>query len=151
MIKHYKLDKTFGPVGTIAGVTIFMVGIYVLFYSFAGIVLILLGAFVGFTGTVVHIDFDNRKVKLSTNLFGIFSVGHWIPISSVMRLGIKKTNLAWRTYSKGNRTLDTADKNYRIYLFESKKEVVPLFKAETLEKVNAEIEKLSFGLHIEKL
>ncbi len=128
-----------------------MVGIYVLFYSFAGIVLILLGAFVGFTGTVVHIDFDNRKVKLSTNLFGIFSVGHWIPISSEMRLGIKKTNLAWRTYSKGNRTLDTADKNYRIYLFESKKEVVPLFKAETLEEVNAEIEKLSLGLHIEKL
>ncbi|HNV52600.1 MAG TPA: hypothetical protein PKM28_06900, partial [Tenuifilaceae bacterium] len=147
----YKLDKTFGPVGTIAGVTIFMVGIYVLFYSFAGIALILLGAFVGFTGTLVHIDFDNRKLKLSTNLFGIFSVGNWIPISSGMKLGIKKTNLAWRTYSKGNRTLDTADKNYRIYLFESKKEVIPLFKAETLEKVNAEIEKLSLGLHIEKL
>lgn len=151
MIKYYKLDKTFGPVGTIAGVTIFMVGIYVLFYSFAGIALILLGTFVGFTGTAVYIDFDNRRVKLSTNLFGIFSVGHWFPISSGMRLGIKKTNLAWRTYSKGNRTLDAADKNYRVYLFESNKEVVPLFKAETLDEANAEIEKLSLGLHIEKL
>jgi hypothetical protein len=99
----------------------------------------------------VYIDFDKRRVKLSTTLFGIFSVGHWIPISSKMRLGIKKTNLAWRTYSKGNRTIDTADKNYRIYLFESNKEVVLLYKAATLEEAKVEIEKLSLDLQIEKL
>ncbi|MGE0088573.1 MAG: hypothetical protein AB7S50_03755 [Bacteroidales bacterium] len=150
-VQVYKLDKAFGPVGTIAGIIIFAAGIYTLFYSLVGVVLILLGAFVGFTGTKVYIDFEERKVKQTTSLFGIFNVGHWLSISSEMKLGIKKTNLAWRTYSRSNRTIESEGKNYGIYLYESKgKEIMPLYKAETQAEVNAEIENLSAKLRIEQ-
>lgn len=50
MITRNKLDKTFGPVGSLAGI----------FYSLTGLILVLIGAFVGFTSTMTLVDFVKR-------------------------------------------------------------------------------------------
>ena len=73
-----KLDKSFGPVGTSAGSLLFVVGMIVIFNSIYGLILVVLGAFVGFSSTGTIIDTEKRRIKFSNNLFGIFQTGKWI-------------------------------------------------------------------------
>ena len=72
-----KLDKTFGPVGSFAGIIILLFGIYACFYSWVGITTIVVGVFLAFTNTGTLIDFENRRLKFASNLFGFIPVGHW--------------------------------------------------------------------------
>jgi hypothetical protein len=53
MITRNKLDKTFGPVGSLAGIFLFI----------AGLIIVLIGAFVGFTSTMTLVDFVKRNFK----------------------------------------------------------------------------------------
>jgi len=113
------LEKSFGPVGTSAGVLMFIVGVIATFNSFYGLILVFWGAFIGFTSTSTLIDFDRRRVKFSNNFFGIIRIGNWINIESDMKIGIKKSNKVWRAYSMSNRTLDIESKDFRIILYDS--------------------------------
>ena len=129
MIKNNRLDKAFGPVGTSSGVILFIAGLILTCFYFSGFILILIGAFVGFTSTSTLIDFDKKRVKFSNNLFGIIKTGQWIQIEPAMKIGIKESNITWRAHSRGDRTLDIADKDFRIILFDSEnKEIMPLKK-----------------------
>jgi len=150
MIKYYKLDKTFGPVGTIAGVTLFIAGIITILYSLGGIVLIVLGAFIGFTSSGTYIDIENRRVKSITKLFGIIGVGKWINIDENSSIEIQKSDVVWRTYSKSNRTIDIADKYYYVILHKSRKDSVPLIRATSLTTANSEAQALIQKLGITK-
>lgn len=150
MLKYYKLDKTFGPVGTIAGTTIFIAGIITTFYSFGGIVLIVLGAFVGFTSSGTYIDFENRRVKNITKLFGILGVGKWISVDENSTIEIQKSNIVWRTYSRSNRTIDIADKYYYVILHQSRNYFVPLIKTTSLSIANSEAQALKQKLGVAK-
>ena len=93
MIKEYKLDKSFGPIGTIAGITIFVVGVALICFSISGLFLIIIGAFVGFSSTSTLIDSDSKKVRFCNNLFGIIKVGKWITIEPNMNIDIKKSRI----------------------------------------------------------
>jgi hypothetical protein len=151
MIKEYKLDKSFGPVGTIAGVTVFVVGIVLICFSISGLFLIAIGAFVGFSSTSTLIDSDNKKVRFCNNLFGIIKVGKWITIETNMSVGIKQSNRTWRAYSRGSRSVDITDKDFRIILFDSKGvQIIPLTKALTLESAKEEADLLSAQLGLKK-
>lgn len=144
MITINKLDKSFGPVGTIAGITTLIAGIALIFYSLSGFVLIVLGAFVGLTYTSTSIDYSNRRVKFSNNLFGVIGIGRWVNIESEMKIGIKRSNKTWRTYSRGNRTLDVSSQDFRIILYNSNiKELMPIKKTDSLDSANMQIEKFS--------
>ena len=59
MITVNRLDKAFGPVGTTAGISLFIAGLIISFFSFTGPILVLIGAFVGFTSTSTLIDHDS--------------------------------------------------------------------------------------------
>lgn len=151
MITNQKLDKLFGPIGVVAGITLFSAGIVLVYFSLSGLFLIILGAFVGFTSTSSLIDFEKKKVKLSTNWFGIISTGKWIDITIGMKLGIKKTKRTWRAYSRSNRTIDITDSDYRIILYNSDNiEIMPIMKTESLESAKKEVEELvnKLGLSI---
>ncbi|NOU19481.1 MAG: hypothetical protein HOO91_18150 [Bacteroidales bacterium] len=144
MTTNNKLDKSFGPIGMVAGITIFVTGIILVFFSLSGLFLIILGAFVGFSSTSTLIDFDKKRIKFSNNLFGIISVGKWLEISTDMKIGIKKSNKTWRTYSQGSRSLDISNQDFRIILYDSaNKQIMPVKKSETLDSAKIEIEKLS--------
>ena len=143
MITNNKLDKSFGPVGTTAGIVMFVVGIITIFSSFYGLILIVLGAFVGFTSTSTFIDFEQKRIKFSNNIFGFITTGKWIPDESTMKIGIEESNVTWSTFSRGNRSLDIEQKDFRILLFDSdNREILTLMKTDSMESAETEKERL---------
>lgn len=144
MIIKNKLDNAFGPVGTPAGIFIFGVGIVASFYSPGGLLLVIVGAFIGFTSTSALIDFERKRVKLRNDYFGIFRSGDWIDLKPGMKLGIKKVHKSWRAYSRGNRSLDVPERNYRIFLFDEKnKKIMPLMKTDSFHDATEKMDELS--------
>ena len=143
MITNNRLDKSFGPVGTWAGVFLFVVGLITTYTSFYGLILVLLGAFVGFTSSSTLIDFEKKRIKFSNNLFGIIQTGKWIHIDQNMKIGIQESNVTWRSYSRGNRTLDIADKDFRLILFDSEnQEIMQIKKTNSLDSAELESKEL---------
>ena len=92
-ITTYQLDKSFGPVGSSAGTFVFIAGIISLYFSFAGLVLILLGAFVGFSSSSTTLDFENRRIRFSNDYFGFMKSGKWISFEPEMKIGIRQSGL----------------------------------------------------------
>jgi len=149
MINNYKLDKSFGPVGTSAGIFLFAAGLILTYFSVLGVILILIGAFIGFTSTSTFIDFDKKRFKFSNNLFGIIRTGKWIDINAGMKVGIKKSNKIWRAYSRSNRSLDIADNSYRLVLFDvNGKEIIPIKKNDNLDSAKSDRDEISKQLGI---
>jgi hypothetical protein len=143
MITKNKLDKSFGPVGTTAGIIIFFAGVIETYFSLSGLILILIGALFGFTSTSTLIDSDKKRIKFSNDIFGIIKIGQWIGIEPGMKIGIKKSNLVWRAYSWTNRTLETTDNDYRLILFDSNnKKVMEIKKTGSFDSAKLEQEKL---------
>lgn len=149
MTTKNKLDKSFGPVGTSAGIFLFAAGLIITFFSLPGLILVLIGAFVGFTSTSTLIDFDKKRIRFSNNIFGIIPIGQWISIQTDMKIGIKKSNKVWRAYSRSNRTLDIANNDYRLILYDSKgKEIMPLQNSDNLDSAKLNLDKISKQLGI---
>ncbi len=144
-----KIEKAFGPTGTTAGIIIFIVGLGMMYYSFSALLLVVIGAFTGFTYTSTLVDFDKKQVRYTYNLFGMWPMGKWIPVEPGMQLGMKKSHNVWRTYSRGNQTLDIPDRDYRIILFDNKgREIIPLKKAATPDAAKMEMKEISTRLGI---
>lgn len=140
MIINNKMDQSFGHVGTSAGIFLFIAGIVISYFSLAGIMLVIIGAFVGFTNSSTLVDFDQKKVKFSNTLFGFIPTGQWIAVDESMKIGIKRSHKSWRAYSRSNRTLDTSSKDYRIMLFDKKgKEIMPIKKYSTIESAKTDL------------
>lgn len=145
-----KLGNVFGPVGNSAGSFVFVAGLVITYFSLTGLILVLIGAFVGFTSTSTLIDFDKKRIRFSNNIFGIIPVGQWISIQSGMKIGIKKSNKVWRGYSRSNRILDIADNDYRIFIYDPNgKEIIPLQKANNLDSAKRNLDTLSKQLGID--
>lgn len=147
-----KLGKSFGPVGSSAGYFLFLAGVAACFMSPAGLILIGLGAFLGFTSTSSIIDFEGRKTKFSENLFGIIPTGKWILIEENMTIGIKESNLIWTAYSRSNRSVDIDSHDFRLVLFDDTgKEIMPLAKLNTPDEALKELEIYHMKLNIKIL
>lgn len=141
MITNNKLDKSFGPAGTSAGMFLFITGLILTCFYFSGLILVLIGAFVGFTSSSTLIDYNTKRVKFSNNIFGIIKTGKWLQIDPSMKIGIRESNQTYRAYSMGNRTLDVTQKDFRLILFDfQKKEMVPLKKTDSVLSANIELE-----------
>ncbi|MEE4198613.1 MAG: hypothetical protein V2I54_13320 [Bacteroidales bacterium] len=153
MIIKNKLDHSFGPAGTSAGIVLFVAGTGItLFYSPFGIILLVIGAFVGFSHSCTWVDLTRRRVKFSNHLFGFVPTGKWLPLEDGMKLGIKRSNRSWRAYSRSNRALDTTENDYRMMLFDKNgKEIVPIKKYPTLKAAKADLEELSNELELKTM
>ena len=149
MIITNKLDKSFGPVGSSAGIFILIAGLAATYQSWFGLVLVLLGAFVGFSSTSVLIDFDKRRIKFSNNLFGIIRIGKWISVSPDMRIGIKQSNLTWQAFSRSNRSIVIQDNDLRLVLVNSEnEEIMEVMKTGSIESATAQLEILCTKLDL---
>ena len=147
-----KLDKSFGPSGSSAGLFLFITGVATTFISFFGLILVILGAFLGFTYTSAIIDYGSRRIKFSENLFGIIPTGKWIRIEKSMKIGIKESNMIWRTFSRSNRSLDTDVKDFRLILLDAEdQEIMPIMKLNSLDSALAEQKILCDKLEISEL
>lgn len=153
MLIKNKLDKTFGPVGTSAGSILFIAGLVVIFNAVGlGTILILTGAFIGFSSTSSIIDSEKRRIKFSDNIFGFIETGKWLPIEDTMKLGIKESNLTWRAYSRANRSLDIDKRDYRVALFDAdNREIIEISKSVSPELAGVKLDELSGCLRIAKM
>lgn len=145
-----RLDKSFGPVGTTAGIILFVTGLILTFFYFSSIILIVIGAFVGFTSTSAIIDYDKKRIKFSNDLFGIIPIGKWIYVEPSMKIGIKEFTQTYRTYSRGNRPFDSTQKDFRIILYDSEKnEIMPVKRTKSIDSAKAECETIGSQLELE--
>ena len=147
MTENNKFEKSFGPAGSFAGMIVFAAGLILLFFHFSGLILVLIGAFAGFSGTSTIIDYDRKRVRFSNNLFGILPIGRWIQIEPDMKVAIRESNVIWRAYSQGNRSLDMPHHDLKIVLLNSdNKEIIPLKKVSSREKTTIELETIGKDL-----
>ena len=152
MKTNNKLDKSFGPVGSFAGIIVFLAGLGSLYFSWFSIILVLFGAFVGFTYSSTEIDFNQKRVRFLNNLFGIIKVGTWINVKPEMKIGITKSRKIWKTYSGGNRELEIENKDYRLVLYDSLgRKLMPLSKTDDLITAKAELQAICRQLSISKV
>jgi hypothetical protein len=143
------LDKSFGPIGSTAGYFLIIAGIIATYTSLFGLILVALGALLGFTSTCTIIDFDNKRIKFSEILFGILPTGKWIPIVPGMTIGIKESKITWTGYSRSNRSLDIDNKDFRLILFDAENtEIMPIKKTDSLDSAIAEQETLCNKLEL---
>ena len=150
MIENNKLDKFFGPLGSIFGIVILLFGIYATYYSWVGLTTIIVGAFLGFSYTSTKIDFENKRVKFTNNLFGIFSIGAWTELDSSMKLAVANTTKTQNTYSQSNRKNSLTEQDYRIKLFNEKgNEILTIKKFAKKEDALAELETLANKLGVQ--
>ncbi|MFZ4520559.1 MAG: hypothetical protein ACOYNC_02570 [Bacteroidales bacterium] len=141
------LDKTFGPSGSFAGLILLAAGIILVYFYFSGFTLILIGGFVGLTSTSAMIDDDKKRVKFSNNIFGIISIGKWIPVVPSMKIFIKELQQTYRSYSQGNRAHDLTKKDFRLMLTDANgAEIMPLKKTQSLDSAKAECELMATRL-----
>jgi hypothetical protein len=144
MKETYKFEKAFGPVASFSGILIFLAGLVATYFSLTGLVLVFLGAFIGFTNSSTTIDFANRKVKFSNNIFGFIKTGKWFALTESMKIGLKKSNKIYRTYSRSNRILDIANKGTKIYLFDLHGvPIMPLKSIDNSDNMGSELENIS--------
>ena len=151
MKTNNRLDNSFGPAGSFAGKIIFLAGIILLWFYYSGALLVLIGGFVGFTCSSAIIDYDNKRVKFSNNLFGIIQTGKWIQIIPGMKIGIKSSNQTSTAYSQGNRAMDVPISDFRIILYDGDgKEIMPVKKTNSLDAAKTERDTIgnSLGLKI---
>jgi hypothetical protein len=149
MITNNRLDKSFGTVGSSAGVFVFIAGLILTCFYLSALILVLTGGFVGFTTSGAMIDYGNKRVKFSNNLFGLLRIGKWRPIEPSMKIGIRESNQTYRSYSRGNRALDVTQHDFRLVLYDSaNKEIMPIKKTDSLDaaKIELEIECKRLGL-----
>jgi len=143
VILNNKLGKSFGPVGSFSGVILFVAGFVLTFFYISGLVLVLVGAFVGFSTESALVDPEKKRVRFSNNLFGIIRTGRWMNIEPGMKIKIKKSDMMWRTYSRGNRTLDIANDDFRLILIGSNnKDIMEIKKADSIDAAKLDVETL---------
>ena len=78
-----RIEKPFGPAGASTGGIMFLAGIIYSYFSLIGIILIVIGAFIGFTSEVTFLDLEKNRIKFSDNLFGIIPIGKWIDMNAL--------------------------------------------------------------------
>lgn len=150
MILKNKLDKAFGPSGTFAGYTILVFGIVATWSSWGGLLLVLVGAFMGLSTTSTIVDTDTKRIRFTNNLLGFIPVGKWMDIDDSMKLGIKESNVTFTAFSRSNRSIDTVRNDFRIVLCDSgEKIIMEISKSDSFETAKDQLDSLSRQLGLE--
>lgn len=146
-----RIENIYGPVGSFAGIVVLIAGLILVFSSLSGIILILIGGFVGISYSSTTIDFDQKRIRFSNNIFGLLKTGRWIKVIDTMKVGIIKTNTTWRAYSQSNRSMDITQGAVLIVLFSSEGEpLIPMKKFKSIEAAETEIENICGNLGLQR-
>jgi hypothetical protein len=139
--------KFFGPVQVYMGYTFIVLGLTCSIYSLTILLLVIPGAFLAFTFTGTIIDFENKKVRPYTNLFGIFRTGKWIAVSRFSGFKIIKSNRRYTSYSRGNVQLDMNFSDISLLLINRNgREKVILKRYKSFQESRADMEELKMSL-----
>jgi len=124
-----KINRFYGIVGLIGGILFTLTGFWAMFYTIKGILLVLIGAFIGFTNECTTIDTVQKKLRHTFNWMGFIPSGDWIEIKSRMKLEIKKPDYSYLMAGKKKRLIEKGDNFYYLLLFdENDKFIMPVKK-----------------------
>ncbi|TSA25666.1 MAG: hypothetical protein D4R67_09565 [Bacteroidetes bacterium] len=113
---NYILDKSFGPAGSFAGLVLVIVGLILLPFYWTGIILFVIGAFIGFTVSGCEIHPGKRLIRQYHLLFGLLKTGSWQSLDRFTCIRVVKTTRFYRTLSLSNRKSETSREDYRVVL-----------------------------------
>ncbi|MFC2102309.1 hypothetical protein ACFLS7_04875 [Bacteroidota bacterium] len=147
-----RLDKSFGPGGSFAGMTLVLVGLILVPFYWTGSILILIGGFIGFSGTACEVDTEKRRVRPCQLHFGLFRSGPWIGVDSFKGIAVVRTTRSYSTFSLSNREMDTKQEDYRVVLeADIPQRRIDLMKCSTKENASEKASKLAKELGIQFL
>lgn len=128
-----KLDFTFGKLGFVLGCIVLISGIYFCFTAvIVGITNLIVGSFLAFSKNICIIDFNNKRVKYSSNIFGLIKIGYWIDVKDDMLIVVKGLGKS-KSGVEGNEIC----KEYKISLFNPQNvEILVLFKSKRIKEIN---------------
>lgn len=150
---HYRLDPSMGPSGATAGYVFLVIGLFTVWDSYSGAILIILGSFMAFSFSECTVDFNNYRIRFSNNLFGFIRVGKWVYVSHNMMVGLSDAHMVYRVYSLSNRSIDVSNNELRIYLFnEEGRRVMTICRFKKIDQALVELARLSdlLGLQIKE-
>ncbi|MDD2488892.1 MAG: hypothetical protein WCS10_06090 [Bacteroidales bacterium] len=153
MIIKYKLEYSFGPIGSFAGKFAFFSSILGMIFSefnvFA-LIFLLIPAFLGFSKTHIYIDTEKIRVKFSTTIFGLIPTGKWIDVDDEMEIGIRANQEQWQYIGLSNKSLKLKSTPFKIVLYKStNKPLLTLKYANTIEQAKQELDSLAKMLQME--
>ena len=153
VIVKYKLEDSFGPIGSFAGKLAFFASLFnLLFYSYTvfGLLFLIIPAFLGFSKTHIFIDTEKFRIRFSTTAFGLIPTGKWIDIDDEMEIGVRKNQDQWQYIGLSNRSLRLKQTPYKIVLYKSHlKPLLTLKYASTTEEAKKELDSLAKMLGME--
>lgn len=153
MIVKYKLEYSFGPIGSFAGKVAFFSTILAMIFgefSISALIFLTIPAFLGFSKTHIYIDTEKLRVRFSTTLFGLIPTGKWIDIDDEMEIGIRANKEQWQYIGLSNKSLKLKSTPFKIVLYKStNKPLLTLKYASTIEEAKKELDSLAKMLDME--
>ena len=152
MLIKNKIYSSFGPIESFAARLAFIFGCFAVWFSLSASMLILGGAFFGFTYFCTTIDIEKQRVRTGDVLFGLFSTGRWINIDPEMTVGVIKWEKVWGVSSWTNRRISIPENDFLVVLFNPNgKKILTLNKKKSLELANEELFNLSDLLNLRRI
>ena len=147
-----RIDKLFGQSGTYAGYSLIVFGVISTFFSLTGLILVAAGMFMALTYEGTLIDYDLRRIKSYTCLFGLFKTGRWHNGDEFKQFKIYRSRRSSTTYSRGNVPLTLRSSDIRLALLnENRRLRIIINKYETFESARIEMSELIRDLKLKGL
>lgn len=148
MIENNRLGKTFGPQLSFSGWILLIFGAFFI-TDVMGMLLVVLGLFLGSMTDGVLIDFDQRRIKRYSSPFGFNLPGRWEEIEQHSGLVVIPFRKEYAVLSRSNLRNATVISDYRIFLTShNQKPRYPIKACVTKEDAISEADRFSGLLHI---
>ena len=143
MIEKYRISKIAGPSMIFSGWLLFIFGVVSIYFTWTSSFVILGGAAIAFSNNSSFIDFDKRRYKPATILFGIWPLGSWVDLEPADALSVVHFQGSYTTYSRSNRASLSTVSDYRLILHrDADGKKIPLAAFKTKEEADALKERL---------
>jgi len=152
VVINNKIDSLLGPSGTFTGYVLFIFGVIWTYSNLTGLIFITGGMFLAFTFDGTIIDFNSRRIKSYTCLFGLFKAGKWHSVKEFSKFIIYKSNRSYTTYSRANIPLTVKNGDIRLaFLNEDGSLKITINKFNSFQTARKEMTKLITDLNISEL
>ncbi len=148
MILNNRLGKTFGPQLSISGWILLIFGVFFIM-DVMGMLLVVLGFFLGSMTDGVLIDVSQRRIRRYSSPFGLKLPGRWEEIGPQSGLVVIPFRKEYAVLSRSNLRSATVTSDFRIFLTNHNHQPrFPIMACQTKDSAISEADKLSGLLHI---
>jgi hypothetical protein len=144
MIIRNNINLFFTKAGLIAGILFIITGIWIsVLYTIKGVLVILIGAFLGFSTETTLIDSVKKKIVHATMWVGLINLDGWIDIKTGMSLRIQKPEYSYLLSGKKRRRIEKGDDFYYMLLFDEKDEfILPIKKYKLKQDAENDLQRM---------